>query len=289
MKRVRHIVPVVLFALPALLGGADLASLLVPVEQMRQELAAEEAPDKNAITEIPAVAAAPEAESAEPTKSGAENEKEPTIYVSLNEVLAELRGAMETRYHPEGRLVLNTSQGWKPLAVRDADWRLELVRVSGQTLLPHVAASFRIMCGDENQGDFQMMISCSLMREVLVATRRFNRGEDVSPADFQVQICDVLGSPSVPVPVDGNIADWQTRSPIGAGQILFWRDLEQKPLVHRGQMVEAIAVEGSMRITVKAQVMEDGREGDLIRVRNLSSNRDIQARILNEHTVQVYF
>lgn len=281
------------FALAATLCGTDISSLLVPLDQMRKEAAP--GPVAGVARAVPvsgdqADGASAEADAGENTAHAApQKEKASVLYVSRVEILDELRTQLETRFKPDGNLVVDSAQTWRPLPVADHDWRMELVRVSSQALSPRMVASFRILCGDAVQGEFQMQLSCSLMREVLVSSRRINRAEEVTMDGMQVQVRDVLGDQGVPVPVGESLSDYQVRGGVAPGQVLYWRDLELKPLVHRGQIVEAVAQEGYLRIAVKALVMEDGREGDLIHVRNLSSNRDIQAKILNENTVQVYF
>ena len=259
-----------LAALSPLCGG-DLASLLTPVAPAQTQDAA-------------ATANAAPAPAAQPAPA-----KESNVFIGQNELVAELRNALAAKFKPEGTLSVEALQTWQNLRVADSNWRLELTRVSGQALASHVTVNFRISCGNNIQGEFQLQISCSLMREVLVSSRRFNRAENLDADSFQIQTRDVLELAGTPLATTQDLGDIQMRGSISEGQVLCSRDVEPKPLVRRGQIVEAVATEGHMRIAIKAVVMEDGRAGDLINVRNLSSNKDIQARILNDHTVQVYF
>jgi flagella basal body P-ring formation protein FlgA len=123
---------------------------------------------------------------------------------------------------------------------------------------------------------------------VLVSTRHINKADPLDAASFQLQVRDVLEG-GQPVVAGTDIADSQARNSIAAGQVLSWRDVEARPTLRRGEIVEVIAVEGRLRVSTKAMVLEDGRTGDMIAVRNLSSNKDLRARIINERTVEVYF
>jgi flagella basal body P-ring formation protein FlgA len=272
------IVSIAILAAFAPVRGGDLASLLVPLSEMKQA-ETNSAATAQTTTTAPAAQPAPVA----PPK--------PVVYayVGQNELLDDLRTELVAKFAPDGTLSIETVAPWKTIQVPDSRWKANLTRVSVQGIQPRMTLNFRIVCGDETVGEYQIQITCSVMREVLVSTRRFNRADPVSASDFQIQTRDILDVNGTPVRASAALDGIQTRSPISEGQVLCTRDIEERPLVHKGQVVEAVAVEGKMRIAVKAVAMEDGREGDLINVRNSSSNKDIQAKILNDHTVQVYF
>jgi flagella basal body P-ring formation protein FlgA len=268
MKHFFATVPLALFALSAPLCGNDLASLLVPVAQLKAEAASREKAD------TPALAAKPA----------------PAIFISREDILAGLSDALSARFSVDGKLGIDTPAVLRPIRVKDASWRVEVLRVSGTALAPRMNVIFRILCGKESQGEIQLSVTCTLMREVLVANRRVERATTASKNDYDVQVRDVLDtSAGTPVPVTQDLDQYEIKGNVGQGQILLWRDIELKPTLRRGQMVEAVADEGFMHVAIKAMALEDGRTGDVINVRNLTSNKEIQARIINERTVQVYF
>jgi flagella basal body P-ring formation protein FlgA len=266
-----------LFALlPATaLAAADLDSLLVPIAQMRTASAP--------AAQIPATPAAiPVAQPVPAAKAQA-------VPVLQADVLAALADALVKKYSPEGDLRVDAAVPWKGSFAQDSGWTLEITRLPPQGLSPRMIVSFRILCGEKSQGDFSMQLSCALYRDVFVTGRRVERGETLSAGDFSVQQVDVLPASVNAVSSSVAIGEYRSRAILSDGQLLAWRDIELKPLVRKGQVVEAVASEGAMRVTVKAVALEDGRGGDIVSVRNLSTSKDIQARILDERTVQVYF
>lgn len=58
-------------------------------------------------------------------------------------------------------------------------------------------------------------------------------------------------------------------------------------LIKRGDNVNIVARIGSMEITAMGQAMQDGKEGQLIRVKNVNSTKVISAKVLDGATVQV--
>jgi flagella basal body P-ring formation protein FlgA len=258
------------------LASDPLADLLMPLDQMRPAVLASVAPKSAPVPQAEATVA--ENSSTAPAP----------VFLTLKEILPEVQAVLKTRFAPEGELAIDCNQPWRAVKVPGEAWSVELLRVSGQELAPRIVATVRIKCNDVSYGDYQLQLSCTLMREVLVSTRHINKAEALDSASFQLQLRDVLEG-GQPVPSGTDLAQSQARNSIAAGQVLSWRDVEIRPTMRRGQIVEVVAVEGRLRVTTKAMVLEDGRTGEMIAVRNLSSNKDIRARIVNERTVEVYF
>lgn len=65
--------------------------------------------------------------------------------------------------------------------------------------------------------------------------------------------------------------------------------VERAPIVKRGDIVTILAEKGALRVTVPGRVLEQGYSGDIVRVQNIMSRKQIFARILNNKTVLVEF
>ena len=61
----------------------------------------------------------------------------------------------------------------------------------------------------------------------------------------------------------------------------------QRPVVRRGNVVEAMLEDGNLTISVKVEALEDGIPGQLVRVRNLRTQREFRGKVKNEQTVLV--
>jgi len=193
------------------------------------------------------------------------------------------------QYSPDGELKLSLLKHWRGLRVKDEGWRVELVRSPGPALAPRMVVHLRLLCGDEPQGEVQLPLACRVEGRVLVPRRQITRGEILDGEAFEVQVRDLLASPAPVVPASEDVSQFELKASVGPAQQLMWRDVSPRPLVRRGQVVELVVTEGFLRISCKAEALENGRAGDMIAVRNLSSRKDLQARIIDEQTVQVYF
>jgi flagella basal body P-ring formation protein FlgA len=58
-------------------------------------------------------------------------------------------------------------------------------------------------------------------------------------------------------------------------------------VVRRGQSVEAIARSGALSVSMRVEAMEEGAPGQLIRIRNPQSRREMRGKVQDENTVVI--
>jgi flagella basal body P-ring formation protein FlgA len=63
--------------------------------------------------------------------------------------------------------------------------------------------------------------------------------------------------------------------------------LKDAPLVRKGKMVRVQFDNGSLRITTVGIPEEDGTAGNMVRIRNVTSNKVIYAKVLGDSLVGV--
>lgn len=69
---------------------------------------------------------------------------------------------------------------------------------------------------------------------------------------------------------------------IKPGEVISQSDLIQPKVIKRGELVTITLNAGRISLTSKARAMEDARIGDIVRLRNESSDKIIQARVTGE-------
>lgn len=77
----------------------------------------------------------------------------------------------------------------------------------------------------------------------------------------------------------------RTRMALGEGQPLLVRQLEPAWLVEKGNPLSLTAAAGGLMVSAPAEALEDGQLGDVIRVVNLSSRREVKAVVTGENIV----
>lgn len=77
----------------------------------------------------------------------------------------------------------------------------------------------------------------------------------------------------------------RTRAALGEGKPVLLRQLEPVWLVARGNPVVLVAEGGGLAVSTPAEALDDGAMGDVIRVTNLSSGRELKAVVTGKNTV----
>ncbi|BBD07912.1 flagellar basal body P-ring formation chaperone FlgA [Desulfovibrio ferrophilus] len=86
---------------------------------------------------------------------------------------------------------------------------------------------------------------------------------------------------------DGRSFGQRVQRSVGAGEVLYQDNLEDVPLVSRGDILTLVFQGQYVRLTASAKALSDGKLGQRILVENLSSKREIAAEIRDAHTVVV--
>lgn len=71
------------------------------------------------------------------------------------------------------------------------------------------------------------------------------------------------------------------------GQMLTSRDLKREQILRKGQMVKAIFGADALEISISAQAEEGGAVGDVIKVKNLDSQKMFAAKIIDRGVVKI--
>jgi flagellar basal body P-ring formation protein FlgA len=134
-----------------------------------------------------------------------------------------------------------------------------------------------------------LRVEVEALTDLVVATRPLERGEVIGAADVVLQKRDLAGvtgkvSRSLP-----EVVGKQLKVGIRGNMPVRSDYLERVPLVKSGQMVTMVLESESLRVTMSGRVKSAGAEGDLILVQNLSSNKDVPARVVDSQTVRVDF
>jgi flagella basal body P-ring formation protein FlgA len=123
----------------------------------------------------------------------------------------------------------------------------------------------------------RVLVSSRLPR--IVATQTLPPGRIITPAQVRLEFADVF-----PGPGDGarSLDQVSGRVPLGtidAGAEIHLRQLLLPAEINRGDLVQVEVRSGSTRLAFAARSESQGRSGQTVALRNLSSNKVFQARV----------
>jgi flagella basal body P-ring formation protein FlgA len=124
---------------------------------------------------------------------------------------------------------------------------------------------------------------------VVCAAAPLEKGHVISQADLSVAEFPVSRLPNSIVLDLGKAVGMSLKYSVRQGQPLSEAILAPPKLVKKGGVVTIVAQSATISVSAPGEARQDGAKDELIKVKNLMSQREIVARVLNENTVMAVF
>jgi len=121
---------------------------------------------------------------------------------------------------------------------------------------------------------------------VWVATRALPAGTQLDSGDLTRRLARHTQEPGQ-VDLDGPFEGLCVSEAVGAGEVITRAVLRQAPMVARGDLVRLVYRRPGLLVSSRAEVLEDGAEGESIRVRPLDGRKVCQALVKGAGEVEV--
>lgn len=159
-------------------------------------------------------------------------------------------------------------------------WDLDLTQLSskGGFLLP-------VRDGENRQLKW-ISGTIRVSRLTPVTTKMISQGERVNAQDLQMSMMDVTFAKDSPLRVEDAQGQLAART-LPVGTPVWASDLKREPAAKRGQIVKAVIGDDSFEITVNMQAEDNGFVGDLIKVKNLETQKILSAQVTDKGVVKL--
>ncbi|ORU00970.1 Flagellar basal-body P-ring formation protein FlgA [Anaerovibrio sp. JC8] len=74
---------------------------------------------------------------------------------------------------------------------------------------------------------------------------------------------------------------------ISQGEIITSRNIQNPVIIHSGDLIDLSAVINGIRVTTQGRAMENGREGDYINVKNMTSGKVVRGKVIDKNNVEI--
>jgi flagella basal body P-ring formation protein FlgA len=188
-----------------------------------------------------------------------------------------------------GALELRLARPWTSVPVADEPLSIKVTELPSAGVSPHFICRFELLAGGESAGSFQQPLQAKIWRDIYVARSSLTRGQSLRDADIGLESRDILGLKDyrVELPIDNPYVEF--RENIMASTPISERALRLRAILKRGRMVDAVVQDPTLSISVRAEVLEDGVPGQMVRLRNVRSKREFKGKVQDEQTVLVTF
>ncbi len=204
------------------------------------------------------------------------------------ETLDLLTATLQKNYvKDKGELELNFTQPWDGPTVPDEPLTVKILEAPGSGVAPAFIIRFELCTATETIGTWQASLQSHHSPNVWVAHSDIARGELVSAADVDQERRDVLQVRESLAQFNQDDSSLQFTDEVEAGRILLARNLKPRAVIHRGQMADALLQDGALNIMMKVEVLEDGALGQIVKIRNPVSQRNLTGKVVNDQTVSI--
>lgn len=127
----------------------------------------------------------------------------------------------------------------------------------------------------------------SQMQLVPVLARRLMPGERIASDDIRMVYVDMRHVPPNAITAAHDAEGLEPRWPVAPNAVLTRAQLKAPVMIERGDLVTAEYRANNIELTTKVVAIESGARGQVIRVRNPTSNKAIQGRVTDVARVTI--
>lgn len=200
-------------------------------------------------------------------------------------ILAAILEQVESNYRHTGeKHQIEVAPLDRRLQLPQCDRTLSVARMPGARELGNISVSVR--CEGSQPWSLYGRAFVRKFKPVAVLHSAMRQGSVISPNDVEMVEKDassLQGSFSDP----GDVIGKPVRKSLAAGTVLLPAHLTTVKLVRRGQQVAIRAQNTVFEVSMAGVALTDGEAGQLIRVRNVSSQRIIEGRVVSDGTISV--
>ena len=161
------------------------------------------------------------------------------------------------------------------------DWALDLnIDLTKSTLMVPIFS----VKNSENRG--WVVAEVKKYQMVPVLNKSIKIGEIITEDLLSIEKREVLNKRDTVLKVESIIGMQSVRF-LNAGQIIQYSDLKKEHVLKKGQMVRAMFGGADFEVAISAEVQESGAIGDVVKVKNLDSQKVFAAKIVDRGIVRI--
>lgn len=151
--------------------------------------------------------------------------------------------------------------------------------------------SFQVVTATGDGEEIQQWVKADIQvtTPVVVARHPIPRLTQLGTADVKVEKRNLASLSSDTVASVDEVVGKRSRREIRAGEPIRLSQVELAPVVRRGDLVTLKVESEHFLVTARGKVLENGRPGEVIRVENIASRKQVYGKVVDGRTLLVGF
>lgn len=146
-----------------------------------------------------------------------------------------------------------------------------------------------VSCADNPGWSVTALVQANVFLPVVHAARVIERGQTIASEQLQLQEVNIGKTSRGFYNSLDEVVGQGAKRRVRAGQLIAPNLLAAPLLIRRGQQVTIVASQDGISASATGEALANGREGEVIRVRNLGSQKVIEAQVVEEGVVTSTF
>ncbi len=213
-----------------------------------------------------------------------------TFYpITEEDLLLSIEEEINSRLRPAGRVTLTPMRPLPDLSNHSQPFNIRIANLPGRLSRNPLYLDIQVENDQGVLGSWKVPVYPHLYSDVWFAKGVLRKGDLALSSDFEIRRVDMLHETDAVVANLEVLQRHEYSRDIRPGSPLEWSHLTERSLVRKNKIVEVIALQGMIAITMRAKAQQDGVEGDVVLLRNLESNKEFTGEVIGEGRVQVTF
>jgi len=140
---------------------------------------------------------------------------------------------------------------------------------------------------DRLEKKVRAMAYLEAIEKVVVTRKPLGRHQLITPNDIISKEMNLAKLPSNVILDPSQVIGKRTKAIVDPYTPLTAAIIELPPLVKRRKLVKIVAETENLRVTTLGEARQDGREGEVIKVLNTSSQKEIYGRVIDANTIKI--
>lgn len=149
------------------------------------------------------------------------------------------------------------------------------------------ASNVGVRCRHQKPWTIYVPVRIYVTSQIIVASRPLARGHQLQESDVKLARYDInrlnYGYLQTADMAIGKIL----KQPLIAGAPVQPKQLKSPLVIRRGEAVKIVVKTPSFQVAMQGVALSDGKQGQMIKIRNLQSKRVIEARVVGPQQVQI--
>jgi flagella basal body P-ring formation protein FlgA len=173
--------------------------------------------------------------------------------------------------------------------VDTGELEFQIFQKSKGTLMGYVRLTVIVIVDGISSSEVGLSAWVDVFGPVVCAARTLDKGETIRTKDVYLARKNISRMPANTLTDKGMAIGLAAKNTLNENTCLKEYMLKRMPTLEKGDMVTILAEVGGLKVTTPGRTLERGFAGDLIRVQNTMSKKNIYASIVDDSTVEVHF